>query len=59
MINFRVPLWAKDLPTAMRMTWDVHHAIKLRFDAEGIPLGRSSQVNFEGEDLKLLGRSES
>lgn len=52
MINFRVPLWAKDLPTAMRMTWDVHRAIKRRFDEEGIPLGRPSQVNFEGAELR-------
>ncbi|GAB5561604.1 MAG: hypothetical protein SynsKO_32510 [Synoicihabitans sp.] len=52
MINFRIPLWAKDLPTAMRMTWDVHRAIKRRFDEEGIPLGRPSQVNFAGSELR-------
>ncbi len=51
MVNFRVPLWAKDLPTAMRMTWDVQAAIKLKFDAEGIPMGRPSQVNWRSEDL--------
>ena len=51
MVNFRVPLWAKDLPTAMRMTWEVQAAIKLKFDAEGIPMGRPSQVNWRSEDL--------
>lgn len=51
MVNFRVPLWAKDLPTAMNMTWDVQRAIKLRFDEEGIPLGRPSQVNYAGSEL--------
>lgn len=54
MINFRIPLWAKDLPTAMAMTWDIHQAIKLRFDQEGIPMGRPSQVNFEGAELRAL-----
>jgi small-conductance mechanosensitive channel len=51
MVNFRVPLWARDLPTAMRMTWDLHRSIKARFDAEGIPFGRPSQVNYEGAEL--------
>lgn len=51
MVNFRVPLWAKDLPTAMNMTWDVQRAIKLRFDEEGIALGRPSQVNYRSEEL--------
>jgi small conductance mechanosensitive channel len=54
MINFRIPLWAKDLPTAMRLTWDVQRAIKLKFDQAGIPLGRPSQVNFEGAELRSL-----
>ena len=54
MVNFRIPLWAKDLPTAMRMTWEVQHAIKRRFDDEGIPLGRPSQVNFAGAELREL-----
>jgi small-conductance mechanosensitive channel len=49
MVNFRVPLWAKDLPTAMNMTWEVHRAIKDRFDREGIPLGRPSQVNYRAD----------
>ena len=53
MVNFRVPLWAKDLPTAMRMTCEVHRAIKLRFDAEGIPLGRPPQVNYRAEQLGI------
>ncbi|MEM9159068.1 MAG: mechanosensitive ion channel domain-containing protein [Verrucomicrobiota bacterium] len=48
MINFRIPLWAKDLPTAMRMIWDVQKSIKLRFNEEGIWMGRPSQVNFNG-----------
>lgn len=51
MVNFRIPLWARDLPTAMRLTWDVHRAIKLRFDEEGIPMGRPSQVNYRGAEL--------
>lgn len=51
MVNFRVPLWANDLPTAMNMTWDVQRAVKLRFDAEGIPMGRPSQVNYLGREL--------
>ncbi|EDY83648.1 transporter, MscS family [Verrucomicrobiia bacterium DG1235] len=51
MVNFRVPLWAKDLPTAMNMTWDIHVALKRRFDAEGIPFGRPSQVNYRGAEL--------
>ncbi|MCF3651212.1 mechanosensitive ion channel family protein [Synoicihabitans lomoniglobus] len=51
LVNFRVPLWAQDLPTAMNMTWDVQRAIKLRFDREGIPMGRPSQVNYRGSDL--------
>ncbi len=51
MVNFRVPLWAKDLPTAMRMTWDVQRAIKLRFDENGITMGRPSQINLRSEDL--------
>ena len=58
MVNFRVPLWAKDLPTAMRLTWDVHRAVKLRFDEEGIPLGRPSQVNYRGAELGRSGRAE-
>lgn len=59
MINFRIPLWARDLPTAMRLTWDVQQAIKLRFDAEGIPLGRPSQVNFEGAELRVASAMAS
>lgn len=51
-VNLRIPLWAKDLPTAMRMTWDLHRSIKIRFDAEGIPLGRPSQVNVSDADLR-------
>ncbi|MDQ8185766.1 mechanosensitive ion channel family protein [Pelagicoccus sp. SDUM812002] len=51
MVNFRVPLWAKDLPTAMRMTWDVQRGIKLRFQDEGIHLGRPSQVNYRSEAI--------
>ena len=51
MVNFRVPLWAKDLPTAMAMTWDVHRAIKKRFDEEGIAMGRPTQVNYNGKSL--------
>ncbi|MBC2606684.1 mechanosensitive ion channel domain-containing protein [Pelagicoccus albus] len=52
MVNFRVPLWAKDLPTAMNMTWDVQKAIKRRFDEERIPLGRPSQVNYSVSHLQ-------
>ncbi len=51
MINFRVPLWAKDLPTAMNLTWDVHRAVKERFDREGIPMGRPSQVIYRAAEL--------
>lgn len=54
MVNFRVPLWAKDLPTAMRMTWDVQRAVKLRFDEAGIPLGRPSQVNMTAAELREM-----
>ena len=50
MINFRIPLWAKDLPTAMRMTWDLHRSIKLRFDAAGIAMGRPPRVNYQGAE---------
>lgn len=50
MINFRIPLWAKDLPTAMRMTWDLHRSIKLRFDQAGISLARPPRVHYQGED---------
>jgi len=50
MINFRIPLWGKDLPTAMNMTWDIHRDIKLRFDELGIPFGRPSQVNYRGKE---------
>lgn len=53
-VNFRVPLWAKDLPTAMNMTWDVHRAVKLRFDELGIPFGRPSQVNYRGPESELV-----
>jgi small-conductance mechanosensitive channel len=49
MVNFRVPLWAKDLPTAMRMTWDLHQSIAQRFEHEGIALGRPTQVNYESQ----------
>ncbi|WP_221032262.1 mechanosensitive ion channel family protein [Actomonas aquatica] len=59
MVNFRVPLWAKDLPTAMNMTWDVHRAIKRRFDEEGIPFGRPSQVNYGGEQLRQRAVGEA
>ncbi|MBD5778828.1 mechanosensitive ion channel family protein [Pelagicoccus sp. NFK12] len=52
MVNFRVPLWARDLPTAMNMTWEVQGAVKRRFDAEKIPLGRPSQVNYSGPQLQ-------
>ncbi|MGD8861396.1 MAG: hypothetical protein PVI30_15410 [Myxococcales bacterium] len=55
MVNFRVPLWARDLPTAMRMTWDLHRSIEQRFDAEGIPYGRASQVNYAGAELGPRG----
>lgn len=59
MINFRVPLWAKDLPTAMNLTWDVHRAVKERFDREGIPMGRPSQVNYRGAELgAMAGKSD-
>lgn len=51
-VNYRVPLWAKDLPTAMRMTWEVQREVKRRFDKEGIHLGRPSQVNYRGEELR-------
>ncbi|MDQ8201787.1 mechanosensitive ion channel [Pelagicoccus sp. SDUM812003] len=47
MVNYRVPLWARDLPTAMRMTWEVQREVKRRFDQEGIHLGRPSQVNYQ------------
>jgi len=53
MVNFRVPLWAKDLPTAMAMTWEVQRGIKLRFDEEGIAMGRPSQINLRSDDLKI------
>lgn len=56
MVNFRVPLWAKDLPTAMNMTWDVQLAIKRRFDAEGIPFGRPSQINYRGSESGPAGQ---
>lgn len=49
MVNFRISVWAKDLPTGMRVTWDLYRSIKLRFDEEGIALGRPSQVYFAGE----------
>lgn len=55
MVNFRVPVWGRDLPTAMRMTWDLHASIKLRFDAEGIPFGRPARVNYDGEALSRRG----
>jgi small conductance mechanosensitive channel len=51
MVNFRGPLWAKDLPTAMAMTWVVQREIKLRFDEEMIAMGRPSQINMRAEDL--------
>lgn len=58
MVKFRVPLWARDLPTAMRMTWDVHRAVKLHFDEEGIPMGRPPRVHFEGSKLAEIWREE-
>lgn len=48
MVNFRVSVWVKDLPVAMRTTWDLYRKIKLRFDAEGIRLGRPSQIYYPG-----------
>ncbi|MCB9385136.1 MAG: mechanosensitive ion channel [Bryobacterales bacterium] len=47
MVNFRIPLWAKDLPTAMRMTWDLHRVIHDRFTQNHIPFGRPPRENYE------------
>lgn len=52
MVNFRIPVWAKDLPSAMRMTWDLHRSIKLRFDREGVALGRPPRVNYAAESVR-------
>ncbi|MCH6257214.1 mechanosensitive ion channel family protein [Puniceicoccaceae bacterium K14] len=49
MINFRIPLWAKDLPTSMGMIWDLQKSIRERFEEAGVAIGRPSQVNFEGK----------
>ena len=58
MVNFRVPLWAKDLPTAMRMTWDLHRVIKNRFDEAGIALGRPPRVHYQGMDVDVGGEMD-
>ncbi len=43
-INFRVPLWAEDLPNAMGMMFDVQRAIQERFKTEeGVELAKPSQ----------------
>ncbi len=49
MVNFRIPLWSKDLPTAMRMTWDLHRSIKRRFDEAGIAMARPPRVHYQGD----------
>lgn len=49
-VNLRVSVWVRDLPTAMRTTWDLYRSIKERFDREGVRLGRPSQVYFQGND---------
>lgn len=52
MVNFRISLWARDLPTAMRMTWDLHRAIKRRFEQAKIALGRPSRVHYDAAELR-------
>ena len=43
-INFRVPLWAKDLPAGMGMMFDVQRAIQERFKKESnVELAKPSQ----------------
>ncbi|MDW7692989.1 mechanosensitive ion channel [Flammeovirgaceae bacterium SG7u.111] len=50
-INFRVPLWAKDLPDGMGMMFDVQRAIQERFKEESsVELAKPSQKVYLTED---------